>query len=155
MTTAEKRREARVVVGIDGSPDSDEALREAAHEAVMRDAQLDVVLVWSLPFTAGPYGTMSIPADPEVCEEVARRLLDDRIHGILSHIDERPRRVERILVNDHSPSRMLVATAKNADLLVVGSRGRGGFASLLLGSVSHQCVNHATCPVLVVRSTTD
>jgi nucleotide-binding universal stress UspA family protein len=59
--------------------------------------------------------------------------------------------VERTVVSDEHPSAALIRLAADADLLVVGSRGFGGFKGLLLGSVSQQCVQHATCPVLVVR----
>ena len=145
----------RVVVGIDGSTEADRALREAAHEAVLRHAELHVVHVWSPPFNVGPLGAMAIPTDTASSEEAARRLLDQRVDGVIGRPDERPARIERILVADHSTARMLVETAKGADLLVVGSRGRGGFAGLLLGSVSQQCVHHATCPVMVVHATTD
>jgi nucleotide-binding universal stress UspA family protein len=142
----------RVVVGIDGSAQADRALREAAHEAVLRHASLDVVHVWSPPVNVGPFGAVAMPTAMEASEAVARRLLDARVEAVIGRLDQRPSRVERILVADHSPARMLLEAAKGADLLVVGSRGRGGFAGLLLGSVSQQCVHHAPCPVLVVEA---
>jgi nucleotide-binding universal stress UspA family protein len=126
-------------------------LSEAVREAVWRDASLDVVHVWSLPYNVPPFSAMTIPVDVAACEKAAQALLDEHTTGVLSRLSEHPKEVERILVQDHSPSRVLTSTATNADLLVVGSRGRGGFGSLLLGSVSEQCVHHAHCPVLVVR----
>lgn len=143
----------RVVVGIDGSAQADRALREAAHQAVLRHAELDVVHVWSPPVGVGSLGAVATPSDMEASETVARQLLDARVEAVVGRLDQRPSRVERILVADHSPARLLIETAKGADLLVVGSRGRGGFAGLLLGSVSQQCVHHAPCPVLVVHAT--
>jgi nucleotide-binding universal stress UspA family protein len=139
------------VVGIDGSPCGDAALREAAREAVWRDASLDVVHVWSMPYNVAPFSAMTIPVDVAACEKAAQAVLDEHTTGVLGELGERPREVERVLVQDHSPSRVLTSTTVNADLLVVGSRGRGGFTSLLLGSVSEQCVHHAHCAVLIVR----
>lgn len=140
----------RVVVGVDGSSEANAALEEAVREAASRHAELDVVHVWSPPYTAGPMGAMALPTDLASCEAAARKVLDQSVARVMSRIDDKPPRVEPILVNNHSVARMLVNTAKGADLLVVGSRGRGGFTGLLLGSVSQQCVHHATCPVIVV-----
>lgn len=151
MSATEATAGRRVVVGIDSSAGADQALREAAHEAVLRRAELDVVHVWSPPLDVRPFGGMARPTDSETDERTARRLLDQRVDGVIGRLDRRPRRIERILVADRSPARMLVDTAKGADLLVVGSRGRDGFAGLLLGSVSQHCIHHATCPVMVVH----
>jgi nucleotide-binding universal stress UspA family protein len=142
---------ARVVVGVDGSAGGDSALREAVREAVWRDASLDIVHVWSLPYNVAPLAAMTMSVDAEAYEKAASAVLDEHAAGLLSRLPEQPREIDRVLVQDYSPSRVLTSTATNADLLVVGSRGRGGFSSLLLGSVSEQCVHHAHCPVLVVR----
>lgn len=150
--THDTKPEARVVVGIDGSTDADLALREAVQQAVLRGAQLEVVHVWSAPFNVGPMGAMTIPIDLAACEAAAREVLDRSVDGALAGGKARPPRVERILVRDPSVARTLLDTAKGADLLVVGSRGHGGFAGLLLGSVSQQCIHHASCPVMVVRA---
>ena len=76
------------------------------------------------------------------------------MEAVRVHTGPSPRQIEKILVRD-TATRALLETAKGADLLVVGSRGHGGFSGLLLGSVSNQCVHHAPCPVTVVRETVD
>jgi nucleotide-binding universal stress UspA family protein len=141
----------RVVVGVDGSPEADAALREAVVEAALRQAELDVVHVWTPPYSVGPIGAMAVPVDVEACEEAADQVLERSIERNLRPGEPQPKQIERILVRDHSVARRLVEIAKGADLLVVGSRGHGGFTGLLLGSVSQQCVHHAPCPVMVVH----
>jgi nucleotide-binding universal stress UspA family protein len=137
----------RIVVGIDGSESSKQALHWALDEARMRQAQLDVVHVWmDLPLIPMPY----VPVDADLSiatEAAARSLLDEAVDSL----DQRglPVPVERILV-DGSAAETLIQSAKGADLLVVGSRGRGGFAGLLLGSVSQQVAHHAPCPLVVI-----
>jgi nucleotide-binding universal stress UspA family protein len=138
----------RIVVGIDGSPTSERALRWAAEEAVLRESVLDVVHAWlpTYPLTAH-----DVFDDQAGLENAAhRRLLDavaqlqTEVHG-LGGIRER-------LELEH-PATALLTAAEGADLLVVGTRGRGGFAGLLLGSVSQRCLTHAPCPVAVVPPT--
>jgi nucleotide-binding universal stress UspA family protein len=145
----------RIVVGLDGSGESRSALRWAVAEAEMWDAELDVVHAWDLPFAIIPPPiNLAYQADVEALERAAGALLDVEVEAVRVHAGPTPRQIEKIVVRD-TASRALLETAKGADLLVVGSRGRGGFGGLLLGSVSNQCVHHAPCPVTVVRETLD
>lgn len=141
----------RIVVGVDGSERSVNALRWALDEAKRRDATVDVVHAWHYPYTGGVVPGMSYAIDFEEVEKAAREVLDRAIQHA------RPPRelhVEPILVQS-SAARALLDTAIGADLLVVGSRGRGGFTGLLLGSVSQQCAHHAPCPVVIVPTPED
>jgi nucleotide-binding universal stress UspA family protein len=135
----------RIVVGVDGSEASVRALRWAVEEARSRDATLDVVHAWHLP-PAGGYPYLTGYLDLKFFEEDAHRVLE----GALARagVAGAPG-VESIVVQD-AAGRALVDTAKGADLLVVGSRGRGGFTGLLLGSVSHYVASHAPCPVAII-----
>lgn len=142
----------RVVVGVDGSADSALALEEAAKEADMRHVRLDVVHVWHPPYVVGPLGAVALLSEEGPLRDAAASLLEAIVDGGLAHLPRRPERVEKILVKGHDTARILVDAAKGAEVLVVGSRGLGGFAGLLLGSVSQQCAHHATCPVLLVHA---
>ena len=137
----------RVVVGVDGSPASMEALRWAFDEARRRAARLDVVHAWHLPML-DPYlpGNMNV----ELFAEGARGVLDAAV-SVLPRGPHDPK-AEKVLVMD-SAAHALLEAADGADLVVVGSHGRGVMTELLLGSVSHQVVNRAPCPVVVVRPT--
>ena len=160
---------AYVVVGVDGSAQSIRALRVAAQEARCRSARLHVVYVFA-PVPArevGTVATVTATASPassaamlrEAYRRSAAHELEarQRAEGRLGQVVREAGSaldgvaVERTVVSDEHPSAALIGLAGNADLLVVGSRGFGGFKGLLLGSVSQQCVQHATCPVLVVR----
>ena len=139
----------RVVVGIDGSEASARALGWAFQEARRRDATLDVVYAWHLP-PAGGYPYLAGYLDIGLFQADAQRVLDvtlsrQNLHGVEG--------VHPILIQDGA-ARALLDTAKGADLLVVGSRGHGGFTGLLLGSVSHQVALHAPCPVVIVPADT-
>ena len=137
----------RIVVGVDGSDTARSALRWALDEARVRQAEVDVVHAWHVPYTgAYPYTTAVL--DPHEYQIEERKLLDEVVDG--ADVTGVPS-VERILAPGQA-AHMLVAAAKGADLLVVGSRGRGGFSGLLLGSVSQQVVHHAPCPVVVIPS---
>ena len=129
-----------VVVGVDGSEGAQRALEWAADEARLRGARLRAVCVWSYLDQAG--GSF----DPSYGEDDARRLLDGAVDAVAgaARID-----VERLTVND-LPARGLLDSAADADIIVVGARGMGGFQGLLLGSVSQQVVQHAPCPVVIV-----
>jgi nucleotide-binding universal stress UspA family protein len=138
---------ARIVVGIDDSPAAAEALRWALEEARLRGATLEVVHTWAFPVAnelpGGEVNRLVTDLDraaSEVLDEVV-----DRTVGADPGVNV----VRRVL--EGPPARTLIEAAAGADFLVVGSRGRGGFAGLLLGSVAQQCVHHAPCPVVVVR----
>jgi nucleotide-binding universal stress UspA family protein len=136
----------RVVVGVDGSDSSGRALHWALEEARLRRACLDVVHAWQPPYVVpAPYTGM--PLDPEPVENAAKELLD----RVLDREDlaRQPAPVERIAVRG-SPPRAILETALGADLVILGSRGLGGFAGLLLGSVTHHVAHHASCPLVVV-----
>jgi nucleotide-binding universal stress UspA family protein len=136
---------SRIVVGVDGSPHARRALVHAVAEARLRGAVVDAVLAYAPPadWSAPEFGVLVPRAEADVVED-ARRLLDRELVDVPDDVH-----VEPIVVAGPA-ARALLETAKGADLLVVGSRGRGGFMGLLLGSTSHQVVTHATCPVVVV-----
>ena len=140
-----------IVVGVDGSDEGAAALDFAVAEAALRQARLRIVCVWEVPVTA--FGDGMIPAvAPETFDTYraqAQRLVDDAVAGVAK---ARPGLACEGVVVEGLPAGVLGDESRGADLVVVGSRGRGGFKSLLLGSVSQQIVHHADCPVVVVRS---
>jgi nucleotide-binding universal stress UspA family protein len=140
---------AHIVVGVDGSDHSQQALRWALEEAKLRRASLRVVYAWMLPTYAMGYGF--VPGDlvdPKVLGDSANEQLDKAVTEVVG--DSKDVQVERKAIEGIA-AEVLVEEAEGADLLVVGSRGHGGFAGLLLGSVSQQCAQHATCPVVIIR----
>jgi nucleotide-binding universal stress UspA family protein len=138
---------AKLVVGVDGSEASRHALQWASEEARLRGARLVVVHAWFIPAAVAP-GLVPVPVDPEEWRLEAEELVARELEETLGAEPGVP--VERVVVPG-SPAAVLVEAADGADLLVVGSRGRGGFAGLLLGSVSQQAAHHAPCPVVIVR----
>lgn len=141
---------ARIVVGVDGSEASQHALRWALSEARVRGTGVEAVHVWRYPvWTYSPAITTPPAFAREDLEAEAQAVLD---HAVDAALETQPGdiRVDR-MVAEGVASEQLVRLAAGADLLVVGHRGRGGFATLLLGSVAHQCAAHATCPVVIVR----
>lgn len=134
-----------VAVGVDGSPGSLAALRFAVAEARVRKARLCVILAWTIPIGGDLPGGM-LPELVADFEKEAERELTDCLAGV----DTAGLEVEPVTV-EGAAGRALVDASEDATILVVGSRGRGGFKGLLLGSVSGQCVGHAACPVVVVR----
>jgi nucleotide-binding universal stress UspA family protein len=143
------RGRERVVVGIDDSDGARRALCWAAHEAARRDALLDVVHVYG---TAR--GTELSPLHDQMHDHheealLAKELLERSVPPLTNASNLDAGDVHTFaLAGD--PAEVLVEMAKGADLLVVGSRGRGGLAGLLLGSVGRYCTTHAPCPVCVV-----
>jgi nucleotide-binding universal stress UspA family protein len=150
---------ARVVVGVDGSDHGRAALRFAAAEAKLRGATLVAAHAWQFtpPVVVGATDVMAMPAENLPAElaadrEIAERVLNEAIEEALGGSPEIE--IERQLIED-APGEGLVAAAAGADLVVVGSRGRGSFASAVLGSVSHHVIQHAPCPVVIVRAQHD
>jgi nucleotide-binding universal stress UspA family protein len=135
-----------IVVGIDGSPSSMAALAWAFDEACRRGATLHVVHAWALPAFDGMLG---YPLDVGAIESAARQVLETSITTLPSRPDGAD--ITSTLVRGLAAPAVLEA-AEGAELVVVGSHGRGPFSELLLGSVSHEVVNHAKCPVVVVRA---
>lgn len=134
----------RIVVGIDGSPEAQRALRWAIEEARPRLATLEVIYAWRS--LAVGLGTTYLP-DTNAYEEDARRILTDAVAAEESNLLTIP--VE-YTIRCGPPAKVILEASKGADLIVMGSRGMGGFKGLLLGSASHQVARHATCPVVVV-----
>ena len=139
-----------IIVGVDGSDSSKGALDWAYEEAVHHGASLSVIAAFNppaLPMTP-PYG--SVP--PEGYESQPRRDALDLLDRLTSPLEAKDPAVDiRTVVEEGSPAKVLIERSKEADLLVVGSRGHGGFAGMLLGSVSQHLVAHAECPVVVKR----
>lgn len=133
----------RIVVGVDGSDGALAALRWAAAEAAQWDA--DVVAVQAWEFTPLIVATEA-PIDLAELRRETDELLDRQVRECFG---DREARVERRVVED-LPARAVLEAAEGADLIVVGSRGRGGLKGLLLGSVSQKVASHAPCPVVVV-----
>ncbi|MEU2164056.1 universal stress protein [Streptomyces chengbuensis] len=139
---------ARIVVGVDGSPSSRAALRWAVRYAGLVGATVDAVAAWDVPGAR----SWSAPAvDTEFDEEQAERGLVEEVRDVLG--ESGASQVHERLVRGDA-AEVLLDAAEGAQALVVGSRGRGGFRRALLGSVSHQCAIHATCPVVIVRPET-
>ncbi|BCB83042.1 universal stress protein [Phytohabitans suffuscus] len=134
----------RIVVGVDGSEASKDALRWAVRQAQLTGASVDAVIAWEFP--AYYYGWA--PAEALDLSAVTREALRTAVDEALG--EERTVAVRELVV-EGNPARVLIDAVKDASLLVVGSRGHGGFAGALLGSVSQHCAQHATCPVVVVR----
>jgi nucleotide-binding universal stress UspA family protein len=144
---AHRRAEGgRVVVGVDGSDNARRALEWAVDEAARRGVPLEVVHSWHIPYVGGMYGP-TISVDPAEFQQLAR----DELARVVASVDASALAEPPIqtLVNG-GPAEALLKAARSADLVVVGSRGLGGFTGLLLGSTSSQVVHHATCPVVVV-----
>jgi nucleotide-binding universal stress UspA family protein len=140
----------RIVVGVDGSEESREALRWALEEAGLRSWSVRAVRAWSDPYLVLPGFAQPEDFQPEALRDRARAELASTVADVVGA--ERAVEIEEKIV-EGPPARVLIDAAEDADLLVVGSRGLGGFTGLLLGSVSQHCVAHAPCPVLVVRAT--
>jgi nucleotide-binding universal stress UspA family protein len=139
----------RVVVGVDGSAGSRLALQAAVEQALEHDATLTVLTTWSQPVTAGAPGYASYDWISETdLSSVAKQEQADVLAGVLGA--EPAVRLDQQVLEGH-PAQRLVEASEGADLLVVGSRGHGGFVGMLLGSVSQHVAAHASCPVLVVR----
>lgn len=141
-----------VAVGVDGPPTGEPALAFAFEEASLRAARLRAVHVWSDPGTSGPGGMTPLVYDPAIVSaEHTRRLNEELAPWRQKYPD-----VEVVTEVVHGrPVRILAGVSARADLLVVGTRGRGGFAGLMLGSVSHGLLHHVHCPLAVVPSPRD
>lgn len=143
MSTTVSSAKERIVVGVDGSEASTDALHWAARQATLTGADLTAVIAWHFPVLAGDSPLSTVPD----WHTEALAAMDGLIEkaGLPQSLPTSREVVEG------QPAKVLIEAAAGADLLVVGSRGHGGFRGLLLGSVSEQVCAHAPCPVLVVR----
>jgi nucleotide-binding universal stress UspA family protein len=133
----------RIVVGVDGSPHGNAALRWALATAAARSAEVTALFSWQVPFLSFP-GAF----DKDELEEAAKNFLNETV----SEIAPAPAVPLRPVVAEGDPTESLVTASKEADLLVLGIRGRSPFAQLLLGSVSQGCAAGAHCPVVLVKT---
>jgi nucleotide-binding universal stress UspA family protein len=147
--------EPAIVVGIDGSDDSKEALRWAARQAELTNAPLHALTAWELPVDFGTVWQMPVTIGrshdlthvdfAEGAKKVLHGVIEEVLGGDASRVSVTPQ-----LINAH-PARALIDASGRAGLLVVGASGHGGFVGMLLGSVTQHCVTHSVCPVVVIR----
>jgi nucleotide-binding universal stress UspA family protein len=139
------RQEQRIVVGVDGSNSSKAALRWAIRQAKLTGSLVDAVTAWHYPPAYGWAPVADGEFSPEATAKEALTEALTEVSGLEPEVPVRPH------VREGHAADVLIRAASGADLLVVGSRGHGGLASAMTGSVSLQCVLHAHCPVLVLR----
>lgn len=141
---------SRIVVGVDGSDSSKAALHWAYEEASHHGATLTAVSTWEPPTLpmSPPYGAMPDKDYQDQPKNAALEVLD----RLVNELEDRDPAVDvHTSIEEGHAAEVLIERSKEADLLVVGSRGHGGFAGMLLGSVGQHLVAHAHCPVVVVR----
>lgn len=134
----------RIIVGVDGSPSSEEALRWALRYARLTGHPVDAVISWNWP---AAYGMVLGPYDEDFPGEAAE-ILAKSVQNVVGADDAG--RVSQLVIRGQ-PAEVLLDASDGADMLVVGCRGHGGFTGMLLGSVSQHVVAHATCPVMVLH----
>ena len=143
MSAGSEEDGARIVVGVDGSDSSKDALAWAVRQAALTGAVVEAVTAWQIP----TYYGFAVTDDAPDFKQLAVSMLEEAIaaaSGLAPDVLIRP------VVAEENAARALLDAAKGADLLVVGSRGHAGFTEALLGSVGQYCVHHAKCPVVVV-----
>jgi nucleotide-binding universal stress UspA family protein len=146
VMSTEKRTSNVIVVGVDGSESSIDALRWAATQARHVGASIEVVAAWEWPTSYGWTPPAWPPNwNPAAEAESALARVVEKVFGTTPDVDV------KIRVQEGHPAPVLLKVAQTADLLVLGSRGHGAFTGMLLGSVSEHCASHAACPVVVVR----
>jgi nucleotide-binding universal stress UspA family protein len=148
VTRGTPRETGPVVVGADGSAVSADALLFAAEEASMRGVELVAMTAWNGWDNTELNAELPIDFDTWSGEDEQRRVLSEAVAGIATKYPDLP--VRQQVING-SPRSNLIAWSRTAQLVVVGSRGHGGFAGLLLGSVGQHLLHHSECPVALVR----
>jgi len=138
-----------IIAGVDGSASSLAALRWAVRQAGLTGGTVEAVIAWHYPVLPVPVGPAPAAViDPAEFEKAASKTVTEAIHAVAgsgSHVQVSAQ------VTEGNAAQVLIDAAEGADLLVVGSRGHGAFTEALLGSVSQQCVQHARCPVVIIR----
>jgi nucleotide-binding universal stress UspA family protein len=145
MAASQQPGDRRIVVGVDGSPSSRYALSWAVRQAALTGSVVDAVIAWHDPASYAGYAWLiADTCDADLAAKTLSETVDSAIpaDGAVT--------VRRRVIEGHA-ARVLLDAAHGADLLVVGSHGHGGFRGMLLGSVSQHCVQHSSCPVVVIR----
>lgn len=151
---ADEQRESRIVVGVEGSGGAKAALRWAIVEAGYRGSCVEVVTAYSNTYVPASPDFNYVPLDPLDLEAEVKRMQSAVVDEVLAEVGQCGVEVRRVISRGR-PADTLIKAAEGADMLVVGSRGRGGFRGLLLGSVSQQIAHHGDCPVVIVRPDLD
>jgi nucleotide-binding universal stress UspA family protein len=138
-----------IVVGIDGSHNSSHALGWAMSEAALRNADLIVITVNSVPASYWSGQPVELAGDAARVDEI-RNAAQEAVDKAAAELDDKQPKSVKVVAISGFPAKTLIETSEGADLMVVGSRGGGGFGSLFLGSISTQVVHHSKCPVVVV-----
>ncbi|MGN7149855.1 universal stress protein [Arthrobacter sp. SAFR-179] len=133
----------RIVVGVDGSEQSRAAMDWAIEESRLRKGEVQALAAWSFPYVSDALGTAW---DYEIFQKDAQAMLEAELERVK---DQGVPTTGKLV--EGNPAAALIDASRDADLVAVGSRGHGGFTGMLLGSVSHQTIHHAHCPVLVIR----
>jgi nucleotide-binding universal stress UspA family protein len=142
-------QDRRIVVGVDSSHGSKVALRWALAQARLTGTTVEAVTAWQHPTMYGySYGAIPFPSADDGIAAMAEKALAETVADVVGTRDK-PVEV-RATVAEGPAAHVLLTAAAGAELLVVGSRGHGGFAGMLLGSVSQHCAHHAPCPVVVI-----
>ncbi len=148
MSISDQAPRQRIVVGVDGSESSMQALDWAVRQAELTGASVSVVSAWHIPASWG-WGMPISP--PDLPQQDAETMLEEALQPVRQ---KNPKVLIESRVVEGHPAAVLVDASRGADLVVVGSRGHGEFAGMLLGSVSEHCVTNAHCPVVVLREQT-
>jgi len=141
---AENGGERRIVVGVDGSEPSKAALAWAMAQGRLTGAVVEAVIAWEVPATYG----YPIPVSDVNWKQLAQQVVSDAIADVAG--PAAPAKISSKVVEGNAAQALLEESAR-ADLLVVGNRGHGGFVEALVGSTGQHCVEHATCPVVIIR----
>ena len=142
----------RIVVGVDGSPSSRAALAWAVGQAELTGASVDAVTAWHYPVMVGGYAWAPVSVLDQSAD-FAAIAAKELTEAISETVDPDSEVKVSTSVQECNAAQVLLEAADGAGLLVVGSRGHGGFAGALLGSVSQHCAHHAPCPLVIIRET--
>jgi nucleotide-binding universal stress UspA family protein len=148
IARGEERSTGPVVVGVDGSPLSDLAVQFAVEEAALHGTELVAVHAYEYPVRTGPGDVVPLVFDTEALRAEEDRVLAESVAGLADRYPEVP--ITRRLIPGRA-ALALIEESTTAQMIVVGARGRGGFAGLVLGSVSHAVLHHSSCPVAILR----
>jgi nucleotide-binding universal stress UspA family protein len=146
---SEQQPGRRIVVGVDGSPSSKAALAWAVRQAELTGASVEAVIAWHYPVMAS--GVPFAPTGPMYTADYGEFAATVLNGAVVETVDPHGPVKVSLTVREGNAAQVLLEDSDGADLLVVGSRGHGGFTEALLGSVSQACVHHARCPVVIIR----